>query len=240
MKNANDRAQKGSISKHHPNRRRHNWLIYDIKDRCLLEHRHLFRGDLYDLGCGEAPFREFFEDYADRYIGVDWSASLHNTKADIVADLNAPLPIPSGVADTVVSVSVIEHLREPQLMLSEAFRILKPGGNIVLEVPWQWWVHEAPYDFFRYTPYALQAMFSKAGFAEIVVEPLSGFFTTMVLKWNYFSSRFVRGPKIVRGIATAALVPGWYLGQVLAPALDKLDRDWALETPSYLVTAKKH
>lgn len=172
-------------------------------------------------------------------MGVDWSASAHDVKADIIADLNKPLPIDSGVADAVVSLSVMEHLCEPQVMLNEAFRILKPGGSIVLQVPWQWWIHEAPYDFFRYTPYGLQYMLSKAGFADIVVEPQAGFFSTTVLKWNYFTGRFVRGPKPLRWLIMAALLPLWYLGQKFAPFLDKLDRNWALEAPGYYVTANK-
>ena len=223
----------------HPNRRQHNWLIYSINDRFLMKNAACFRGELYDLGCGEAPYRDFFLGHADRYIGVDWSASQHHTKADIIADLNKPLPIDSEVADTVVSLSVMEHLCEPQMMLNEAFRILKNGGGIVLQVPWQWWIHEAPYDFFRYTPYGLQYMFSKAGFVDVVVEPEAGFFTTTVLKWNYFSRRFLRGPVLVKWFMMAVLLPGWYSGQVLAPVLDKLDRGWSLEAPGYYVTATK-
>lgn len=233
-----DRLQT-AISKYHVNRRRYNWLIYDIGDRFLLKHSDCFRGDLYDLGCGEAPYRGFFLTCADRYIGVDWSASIHDTKADIIADLNKPLPIASGVADAIVSLSVMEHLCEPQLMLNEAFRILKPGGSIVLQVPWQWWIHEAPYDFFRYTPYGLQYMFDKAGFTNVVVEPQAGFFTTAILKWNYFSLRLLRGPRLLRQLIQAGLLPIWYFGQALAPVLDKLDRNWALEAPGYYVAANK-
>ena len=80
-------------------------------------------------------------------------------------------------------------------MLNEAFRILKPGGAIVLQVPWQWRVHEAPHDYFRYTPYGLKYLFEKAGFVDVVVEPQSGFFTMWILKMNYFSTRFIRGPR---------------------------------------------
>ena len=86
--------------------------------------------------------------YASSYLGVDWSDSFHNLSADIQADLNQMLPIESEVADTVVSFSVIEHLHNPQLMLSEAYRILKPNGSFIAQVPWQWGIHEAPYDFF--------------------------------------------------------------------------------------------
>ena len=208
-------------------------------DRLLAKYSSLYRGVLYDLGAGESPYRQFFSNYVDQYIAVDWAGSYHDTNADIAADLNKPLPIESAVADTVVSLSVMEHLCEPQMMLNEAFRILKPGGAMVLQVPWQWWIHEAPYDFFRYTPYALEYMFEKAGFADVAVVPQSGFFTTWILKANYFSTRFIRGPNVLRWLIGAALAPFWYIGQRLAPILDKLDRNWQAETSGYFVEAKK-
>lgn len=223
----------------HKNRRFHNWLAYDSSDRLLVQYIPLYKGTLYDLGAGESPYREFFLLHADKYVAVDWSESLHDTKADIVADLNGPLPIDSDVADTIVSLSVLEHLREPQLMLNEAFRLLRKGGAIVLQVPWQWRIHEAPHDFFRYTPYSLEFLFERAGFVDIQIQPQAGFFTTIVLKMNYFSHRFIHGPRLLRLLISAVFSVFWYIGQKIAPLLDKLDRNWALETPGYFVTARK-
>jgi SAM-dependent methyltransferase len=223
----------------HPNKQQHNWLAYKLIERFLLDHIPMYKGDLYDLGCGEAPFRGFFLKHVPKYVGVDWAASYHDTNADIIADLNEPLPIESDVADTVVSISVLEHLREPQNMISEAFRILRPGGCLVLQVPWQWWVHEAPYDYFRYTPYGLKYICAKAGFVDIRVEPVGGFFSMFILKFNYFSSRFVMGPRPFRWAIKALLIPMWYAGQWAAPILDKLDRNWQLEAAGYNVTARK-
>lgn len=118
-----------NISQNHSNRRAHNWLIYDVSDFFLSKAIPQYNGTLYDLGAGESPYKNFFLQHAKQYIAVDWAGSLHNTKADIAADLNMPLPISSEVADTVVSLSVMEHLCEPQTMLNEAFRILKAGGG---------------------------------------------------------------------------------------------------------------
>lgn len=227
------------ISKKHPNRALHNWLVYSIGDKFLKRSSPLFNGELYDFGCGEGPYKDFFLQYADSYIGVDWAGSLHETTADIAADLNKPIPLDSCLADTVVSLSVLEHLCEPQNMLNEAFRILKPGGNIVLQVPWQWWIHEAPHDYFRYTPYGLNYLFEKAGFVGVSVEAQCGFFTTHLIKFNYFSRRFVRGPKPLRLLILGLLLPIWCLNQLVAPVLDKLDPNWSLETAGYWVTAKK-
>jgi SAM-dependent methyltransferase len=233
------KAQVDRPSKKHTNRKAHNWLAYNIGDKCLKEKTTLYNGILYDLGCGEAPYKDFFLLYADKYVGVDWAGSYHNTNADISADLNKPLPIESGIADTVVSLSVLEHLCEPQTMLNEAYRILKKGGVMVLQVPWQWWVHEAPHDYFRYTPYGLKYMCAKAGFVDICVAPTAGFFSMFILKFNYFSARFVMGPRPFRWAIKALLIPMWYAGQWAAPILDKLDRNWQLEAAGYNVTARK-
>jgi len=100
-------------------------------------------------------------------------------------------------------------------------------------------VHEAPNDFFRYTPHSLCYMFDKAGFYNINVEPQEGFFTAAVLKANYFSCRFIRGPKQLKYMIAGFFLPFWSLGQLVAPLLDKLDRDWKAETMDYYVTAQK-
>lgn len=226
-------------SQFHLNRRTHNWIVYKINDRFLRKYSGLYRGKLYDLGCGNAPYREFFMRYAEQYIGVDWSKSNYGVGADLLADLNESLPIESGTADTVVSLSVLEHLYNPEKMILEAYRILKVDGAIVLQVPWQWWIHEAPYDYFRYSPYGLMHLLVKAGFRNVDIEPTCGFFTTWFLKLIYFSNRFIRGPRFWRGILRALLTPIWYILQVTSPVLDKLDSNWALEAQGYFVTARK-
>jgi len=198
----------------------------------------LLRGTVFDLGAGEGPYREYCEFHCDRYVAVDWSHSLHAVRADIIADLNRPLPIAAGSADVVLCISVLEHLHEPQGFLIEAARILRDDGVLLLQVPFQWWIHEAPHDYFRYTPFALKLLLERAGFAEVSIEPLGGFFSQIALKASYFSARFIRGPRPVRCIARCALVPFWTFAQLLAPMLDRLDRDHRLETFGFAVTAR--
>jgi len=221
------------------NKTEHNWLIHKINNNAVLENTHIIRGVVYDLGCGTRPYEKDILPFATSYFGIDWANTSHTQRADMIADLNHPLMINDEVADTVVSFQVLEHLSEPQTMLNEAFRILKPKGNIFLTVPFQWWIHEAPYDFFRYTLYGLNNMFEKAGFVDVKVEPQAGFFTMWILKINYFSSRYVRGPKPIRCLIKACMLPFWYLGQIAAPFLDRLDQNWLSETSGYIVTARK-
>ncbi len=225
-------------SQAHNNRRPYNWLIYDVSDQWLDKCKPYFRGHLYDLGCGEMPYKDWLLTHADQYTGVDWGGTQHQLKADIVADLNEPLPIASEVADTVISLSVMEHLREPQVFLGEAYRILKGGGGMVLQVPFMWWVHEAPYDYYRYTQHGLHYLFEKAGFTDIAVYPQTGFWTMWTLKFNYQTTRLVRGPWPVRKAMALLLRGVWALNQRVAPLLD---RYWKAEgeTAGYFVVARK-
>lgn len=227
------------ISFKHSNRKAHNWLIYDIGDKYLNKYSKFYKGDLYDLGCGEAPFKEFFLQFANSYTGVDWTKTLHNSKADIVSDLNTKIELDNEIADTLISISVMEHLCEPQVFLNESYRILKTDGYFILQVPWQWWIHEAPHDYFRYTPYGLKYMFEKAGFHEVNIEASSGFFTTWILKMNYFSLNFIRGPRVMRWTIRKVLNLIWFLAQKSAPYLDKLDKNWQTEAQGYFVVARK-
>lgn len=216
----------------------HNWLALKINNRTVSNHSNLYTGTVYDLGCGTRPYEPDILKFADRYIGVDWSNTLHGLQADIVADLNKHLPIEDEVADAVVSFQVMEHLCEPQVMLNEAFRILKQGGKILLTVPFQWHVHEAPYDFYRYTRHGLEYMFAKSGFVDVQVKEASGFWSMWLLKFNYQTVRLARGPLPIRFVLRTSMLPLWLFNQWVAPMLDNF---WPApaETAGYVVTARK-
>ncbi|MEO1922946.1 MAG: class I SAM-dependent methyltransferase [Nautiliaceae bacterium] len=226
-------------SKYHKNKSSHNWLIYMALDRHLIKYSKYIKGILVDLGCGEKPYKEFFLKYCNKYIGVDWENSLHNVKPDVISDLNQKIDLPDEYADTAVAISVMEHLYNPQKFLNEVYRILKRNSYFILQVPWQWWVHEAPYDYFRYTPYGLKYLLENAGFKIIEISPQGGLFSTLVLKFNYFTLRLIRGPKFLKLLIKLSLIPMWNLSQCLAILLDKLDKHWILEAPGYFVLAIK-
>jgi SAM-dependent methyltransferase len=226
-------------SGNHANRLPHNWLVYKILDGLLESRSCYIKGALYDMGCGEATFRDWLLRFADSYTGVDWSASAHDIKADIVADLNGALPIREGAADTVTALSVLEHLREPGIFLRECHRILKKNGHIIISVPFQWWEHEVPHDYCRYTSYGLRYALEKAGFEVVELLPQAGFFTMWFLKFNYFTSRSVRGPRALRFVIRSLWTPIWLAFQAAAPLLDKLDGYPSFETFGYFAVARK-
>lgn len=96
---------------------------------------------LADLGCGRtAPLlRKLLASGAVIHaIGVDLSPEMglaSDSLQLVQADLNEGLPLQSASVDVVLSLAVLEHLREPVLHLTEIHRILKPGGTLLLTTP---------------------------------------------------------------------------------------------------------
>ncbi|MFB3917198.1 MAG: class I SAM-dependent methyltransferase [Terriglobales bacterium] len=214
-------------------RSQHNWLAYKINNEVVLRHLHMFTGRVVDLGCGTAPYKPEILSAAREYIGVDWNNSLHGQQnVDVKCDICGPLPFADEFADTVVSLQVMEHLPEPRLFLSECARILKSGGLLFLTVPFQWHIHEAPYDFYRYTRYGLVHLLHEAGFEQIEILENTGFWQMWLLKFNYHTLRYARG------LLKLLWVPIWWINQTIAPVLDRVSKS-PEEAASYTALARK-
>lgn len=124
------------------------------------------RGALLDLGCGQVPLYGLYRGHVDSVTCVDWAASPHRTvHLDLQADLSQPLPLPDAGFDTLILSDVLEHVPEPQLLWHEMARLLRPGGRLLMNVPFLYGLHELPHDYGRYTSVALRRMALQAGFA---------------------------------------------------------------------------
>jgi len=91
-----------------------------------------------DLGCGlEAAFLDYAQDRIAEGVGVDDQVQdgMHGRWRCLRADIRSVLPLESRKFDHVVMLAVLEHLAQPRSVLSEAFRILKPGGSLILTWP---------------------------------------------------------------------------------------------------------
>ena len=85
-----------------------------------------------------------------------------------------PMPLAAASVDCALATEVFEHCPEPELVMREINRVLKPGGLLFLTVPFLWPLHEVPHDEYRYTPFALERHLRKSGFDSIQLQALGG------------------------------------------------------------------
>lgn len=92
-----------------------------------------------DLGCGlDAAFLNYSGDKISHGVGIDDQVEdgLRGRWWRIRADITVPpLPLEPSQFDHVVMLAVLEHLRDPDPVLREAYRILASGGNLILTWP---------------------------------------------------------------------------------------------------------
>jgi SAM-dependent methyltransferase len=147
-----------------------------------------------DLGAGDGPYRELFGHVA--YTTVDWGNSPHEdaVAVDVQASLTDPLPFADGAFDAAMLTQVLEHVPEPSAVVGEVHRILRPGGRLLVTVPYIWEEHERPYDFWRYSTAGLRFVLESAGFTDVAIEPRSDCFSTLAQLMRNMAFAMGRAP----------------------------------------------
>jgi ubiquinone/menaquinone biosynthesis C-methylase UbiE len=115
-------------------------------------------GRVLDIGCGDMLDRVGFSP-GDEYIGVDITKSKYTVA---LADIHK-LPFKNEYFDSCICNAVLEHVKEPEIVLGECNRVLKQGGVLWVSVPFLQHIH-AEYDFRRFTGQGLAYEVEKAGF----------------------------------------------------------------------------
>ncbi|MEZ5484192.1 MAG: class I SAM-dependent methyltransferase [Lysobacteraceae bacterium] len=136
----------------------------------LLVRRYAW-GRVLDIGCADQWIRPHLPNGCD-YIGLDslkTGGALYNAKPDVFADA-CDLPLQDSSVDTVLMLEVLEHIRNPSKALSEVARVLRPGGGLLLTLPFLYPVHDAPHDYQRYTSHGLVRELQSVGF--VVDDPV--------------------------------------------------------------------
>jgi SAM-dependent methyltransferase len=88
--------------------------------------------------------------YANQNIDMMAFDIYKSEQCQFIAD-GHQIPLQSGTVDGVVVQAVLEHVLDPQLVVSEIHRVLRPGGLVYADTPFMQQVHEGPYDFTRFT-----------------------------------------------------------------------------------------
>lgn len=179
-------------------------------------------GPLLDLGCGSRPYESLLK--ASPYVGVDvYSETTRQLGAASVFYDGKRLPFADGSFSSVLCNQVLEHVFEPDEFLTEIHRVLKPGGRLLLTVPFVWDEHEQPHDFARYSSFGLKAIIERNGMTVIRHQKLLADFSVIfqlvnayLFKitqrsspvWNALVTALVLAPVSMVGLVLGKLLPG--------------------------------
>jgi SAM-dependent methyltransferase len=171
--------------------RRSNWRFLNQEVKNLPQEALIL-----DVGAGHGDFADIFE--GKRYYSLD---IVPYSEVDLVCDLGETIPFLPATFDVVVLMNVLEHVYENRLLIQNISKIVKPGGKVIITVPFLLKVHQAPFDFSRYTPYYLENLAEEAGFR---VTTLCGYYDTLYLLneslgnlWLYSINGSSRASKII-------------------------------------------
>lgn len=179
-------------------------------------------GQLLDFGCGSKPYKELFTNVSS-YVGVDIENEGHDHRTediDFYYD-GKTLPFKDRMFDSVLASEVLEHVPDLTGILSELNRVLKPGGKLLLTVPFVWTEHELPYDFRRFTTIGMATLLEKQGFKVVKRKSCGNFFQVIVQLWMmYLHNLLYRRNKYLNLIINALFIfPFCFAGLLLSAVL---------------------
>jgi SAM-dependent methyltransferase len=163
--------------------------------------RQYAKGKLLDLGCGNVPLYSAYRDYVMDNICVDWGNTPHKTDhLDFECDLTKDLPFQNEEFNTIILSDVLEHVPEPEHLWKEMSRVLSVDGIILMNVPFFYRLHEQPYDFYRFTEFALQRFVDGSGLKLIQLESIGG---TPEIMADILAKHIQYIPLVGQGLANA-------------------------------------
>lgn len=189
-------------------------------------------GHLLDVGCGLKPYRSLFKVDCYRGLDIDSPVTREQGVADDLYD-GTQFPYQNETFDSALCNQVLEHVFNPDQFLTEINRVLKPGGKLLLTVPFVWDEHEQPYDYARYSSFGLSALLDKNGFKIISHRKLAADATIIFQLTNAYLFKLIqRWPPFIKLLFTATVMAtvniiGFVAGKLL-PANPDLFLDHAV------------
>ena len=179
-------------------------------------------GKLLDFGCGRKPFENLFT--VKEYVGLDIEQTGHdhrNSKVDVFYD-GKTIPFADQTFDTFFCSEVLEHVFNPDEVLTEIRRVLKPGAVGLITVPFCWNEHEVPYDYARYSSFGIKHLLEKNGFKVLELKKSGNFISVNFQLWAlYFFELFKKMGYLGYFISMIFIVPINIIGSLLSVLLPK-------------------
>ena len=173
----------------------------------LRRHADKLNGVLLDFGCGTKPYRSLID--VNEYVGIEIESNRSRyTEHTIEAFYDGKfLPFPSEHFDSILTSEVLEHVFNIEEILSDLWRVLRPGGVMIATVPFVWGEHEAPHDCARYTSFGIRDLLEKCGFrVEAIEKSTNAVETIFQLGISYIAETMLPSRGIVRVMLVGILI----------------------------------
>lgn len=191
-------------------------------------------GLVLDAGSGRGAWRSTILKTASGYESMD-VALRGGDRPTWVGDIMTMSDVPSERYDAVACQQVLEHIRQPWRAASQFYRVLKPGGVLVLSVPHLSRRHERPHDYFRYTPEGIAALLEDAGFDLEYRATYGGLLSFLHHQTSFFFPGLLLGIPLIGKAALLLNAPfSWFL-----PTLDRVLDPTPLFPLGVIVAARK-
>jgi ubiquinone/menaquinone biosynthesis C-methylase UbiE len=185
-----------------------------------------------DIGASGDDHRDLFPNRTT--VNIDAT-----NKPDVVADAHH-LPFADESFEFVVCSEMLEHTVNPQQVVNEIHRVLTPGGRVVLTTRFAYPVHDAPSDYWRFTPYGLRTLFSEFEIIEVTTEGKPFHAIAVQLQRIIFQTNL---PKIFKGFVYLATRVLPYFDRFISRQYGDIRRTNEVEnvlSSGVFIAARKH
>ena len=152
-------------------------------------------GLVIDVGAGEAPWKGWLTSN-HIYKGIDIRHSkefgMSQKNNEITLYDGGVMPFEANNFDGALCVEVLEHVEDPNFLLSEIYRVLKSGGVMLLTVPWSARRHHIPHDYHRFTKERLRMLLLGNGFSDIQIKERGNYYCVIANKLLVASIRNIK------------------------------------------------
>jgi len=167
-----------------------NPVIFQSLEEELAPTLKYISGSVLNAGCGSRDLTEFLmRNGATSVENCDIKTTIPNA---IVADLTN-IPRRNASYDTVICNAVLEHVQFPDKVMCELCRVLRPGGHLILCVPFMQPYHPTPTDYRRYSRQGILELARVRNFHAIEIFPVHSLSQTITwIWWTYLSEKHKR------------------------------------------------
>lgn len=196
------------------------------------------RGRVLDVGCGEKPYLSWMRNVdRSQVVGVDTVPGPH---VDVVVEAGRPWGFTDGSFEAVLCTQMLEHVEDPEQVLSEIHRVLVPGGIVYATLPFLYGEHGAPRDYARWSFHGAARLFA-ARFEIVELTKQGGAGSTtglLLLGWMDATTGRSRLLRLVRPVLLPVRMALSAAVNMAGLLWDRMDRTGAYYS-NLLVVARK-